>query len=155
MLLKLDISRQPPSAEQIRDMRREVRGIMTPGVKALMFCPIPVVDVIAGFVVGTIDEAINGDQEELWQDTPGSAARDWSGDPATEKYAAAVRAMGRELVNAEVEALEGHNRVMRMARQIGASLADGVIDGATRRASNALESVTGGPTRTDRHKAES
>ena len=41
--------------------------------------------------------------------------------------------MGRELVNAEVEVLEGCNRIARMARHIGASLADGVMDAVSRR----------------------
>lgn len=51
-----------------------------------------------------------------------------------EKHVAAVRDIGRELVNVEVEALEGHNRIARMARHIAASLADGSMDAVMRRA---------------------
>ena len=129
----IDITTPPPSAEQIREIRRKVADAMTPGTKTMLFCPIPIVDVVAGLAVGAVDGIVNGDREEPWRDKQGAAARDWSGDAAAERYVAAVRDMGRELVNAEVEALEGHDRITRMARHIGVSLADGVMDAVSRR----------------------
>ena len=129
----IDITTSPPSAEQIREMRRKIADAMTPGIQTMLFCPIPIVDVVAGLAVGAVDGIVNGDREEPWRDKQGAAARDWSGDAAVESYVAAVRDMGRELVDAEVEALEGHDRIAGMARHMGASLADGVMDAVSRR----------------------
>ena len=129
----IDITKPPPSAEQIRDVRREIVDAMSLGMKTMWFCPIPIVDVVAGLAVSAVDGVVNGDREEPWRDKQGAAARDWSGDAVVERYVAAVRGMGRELVNAEVEALESHGRIARMARHMAASLADGAMDAVSRR----------------------
>lgn len=113
-MFEINIYGEPLSKERIEQLREDVRSELTPAEKTLMYCPIPVVDAIAGLAV----MALTDDPRERYEDDRGSLDRDWSQSSVAAAYAAKALAAGRLLIKAETEALE---------RQVGLEAIGGAL----------------------------
>ena len=107
--LTVNIFADPVTSADIARRRAELREEMSLGMKVLVFCPIPVLDVVAGLATEAIDYTINGDRDEPYRDVSGATQRDWSSTSTSRSYVDKVRAQNRELIHAEVIALERYN----------------------------------------------
>lgn len=102
--MRIDIHADPPAADAIIK-QRVLTIVESPASKAMLLCPIPFLDIIAYAVVKVADRVKNGDPDKPWADVPGAADADWSATLAGSRYVSKVRAMGRALVELEVQEL--------------------------------------------------
>ncbi|WP_448208205.1 hypothetical protein [Azospirillum sp. sgz302134] len=120
----------PPTAKEISDLRATVAREMSLGLKVMCYCTIPIVDLVAGAAVEAIDYTINGDRAAPLEDDRAATTRDWSATTTTREYVDHVRAQGRPLIRAEVEALERHVQLVGIAKDaamgVGGLLVDGI-----------------------------
>lgn len=101
--------------------------------KVFLYCPIPLLDVVAGAAALAVQSIFTNDPQADLRDVPGAVDRDWTGSDATAKYVAAVRAQERHLIALEVASLERHLTIVDGAPKAAAYLA-GLAGEAIKRA---------------------
>jgi hypothetical protein len=84
---------------------------------------------LAALATAGIDHVINGDRMAPWRDSVGASDEDWSDSPFSQQYVQKVRTQGRELLNAEVQALRMHVQQVRTVRSVAETLTAEVVDG--------------------------
>lgn len=111
----INIHAAPMNGAQLRQMRtaieRDEKFEDSIAFKTFLYCPVPVLDVVAGLAVAGVTSLLKDDPKAALDFVRGSTGRDWSTNNVTEDYVRQVRAQGRDLVAAEVEALEQHLKV--------------------------------------------
>lgn len=100
----------PPTSEQIAEMRRRVEGSFEDSVafKVFLCTPVPGLDVVAGLIAHAVESGAKDGPRDLLRDDPAGFEQDWSVTTATRAYVEKVRASGRPLIRAEVQALRNH-----------------------------------------------
>lgn len=129
-MFDVSIYSDPISAEEIRAMRNKIKGQDSLGLTVMKYCPIPIVDMVAGLAVEAIDQSINGSPTDFLKEDFQATSRDWSKTNATQSYVEKVRAMNRLLIKSEVEALERHLKIEATARyalgEVGSAITSGI-----------------------------
>lgn len=138
-MIQINIYGTPPTPDEVRIMRKGQPFEDTMAFKVMMFTPVPGVDMIAGLATAAIEEAIYG--KDL-QDSRGAIGKDWSESPITQVYVDKVRALDRELMAVEVDALVRHLSFERAAKSTASALVDSVLDKGKESLGEALKKTT-------------
>lgn len=97
----MNIFGDPLTVEQITALRLAAGGQQkfedTAAFKVLMFCPIPLVDVLAAAATYAVESSVTPDYSTPLRYKPGSAGMVWPAGSIAETYAHKVRAQGRDL----------------------------------------------------------
>lgn len=132
----IDLFGEPPTASQIEAWQKtaaehsEVKFDDSIGKKVALFTPIPGVDMLAGFATYAVESALRPDLTAPLRAVTGGTARVWPEGSVAEAYVQKVRAQGRELIRAEVAALEHAANLDAMTKV--------VADASVRHFSNAV-----------------
>lgn len=127
-LFQVNIYADPLTAEQLVRQRAAISATPSLGEKvAWAVPPIFGLDFVAGMAVEAIVFATQGDPQDPWRYVPGSAARDWSASIFTNSFAEKVRALGRELTQAEVGALQRHLEIEATAKSVAGTVGSALL----------------------------
>lgn len=120
-MFEINIYGTPPSADDIRELKKSNSFENSVAFKVLMFTPIPGLDVLAAIATHVIEESYFGKD---FGDSHGAAKKDWSESPVTQSYVEKVRSQNRELLKIEVQALKKHLTFEQQAKAGSAMLID-------------------------------
>lgn len=127
----------PPTPVQISSMREIVNAGNkiedSVAFKVFVYCPIPVVDVVAGLIASAVEHAVKDDPVAQFKPDHQGLKTDWSATSATQRYTEKVMALGRQLVAGEVEALQYHLKL-----ESGGRYALGVVGDQVKTAASGL-----------------
>lgn len=119
----INIYSDPLTQEQINERRKAIARTPSLGEKIVLYSP-PMLglELIPALAAEAISLAVHGDPLEPWKACRGANARDWSGSIFTQSFVDKVRAANRDLVNAEVAALERHLELETTARSVAGTI---------------------------------
>lgn len=120
-VLQINVYGEPPTAQEVDKARQAARqGDRREAwaTNVMMYCPVPLVDVVAAVATYAVMCAATDDPMEPLRDDPKAAAMDWSGSDAVTAYVAKVRGQGRHLLQIEVAALKDHLSIVARAAEL-------------------------------------
>lgn len=109
--ITINVYEEPPAPEVIEAARKAAKKSddrEETALKVFMYCPIPVVDVVAAAATYGVLSATRDDPMAPLVDVPDAMGLDWLASDATAAYVEKVRRQGRHLVQIEVAALKDH-----------------------------------------------
>lgn len=138
--ITINIYADPMSQADVERLRTSLRNELSIAEKVMIYCPVPVVDAVAGLATAAIEYAIKGDQADPLGTAWGASKRDWSITTTTKTYVDKVRALDRELINAEVAALDRHIKATAIVSDVARTAGGAIVDGLRNSLSSTLRS---------------
>ncbi len=116
--MNVDIFSEPLLMSEIELLRDEAFDLYVKSLsedklstKVVMYCPIPIVDLLAGLAVAAVEESVKRKEDDpryQYQDVTGGCAFDWSNSDAAEAFVDKIKKQGREMIVCEFMALREH-----------------------------------------------
>jgi hypothetical protein len=127
-MFDINIYGNPPSIAEVRAMRGSDSIEDSTAFKVFMYTPIPGVDVLAGLTTYAVEHLVF---KKDFKACDGAARQDWSSSFITQTYVEKVRAMNRELMHVEVDALNRHLALEHAARAAASAAVSEVANAVT------------------------
>jgi hypothetical protein len=124
-MFEINIYGTPLTADAIRALRGSDSFEDSTAFKVLMYTPIPGIDLLASLATYAVEQTVRSKDFDYCS---GSADMDWSASKITQSYVDKVRALGRDLVQVEVDALKRHLSIEQTAKAAASAVADVVME---------------------------